>query len=250
MKKFLISDYDGTFHIDDESMKNNIEKVKEFRKNGNIFAIATGRSFYNFTKLLDKFNIEYDYLIINHGATLLDKNHNIINNYSIGNIAKENVRAEFDLVDDEYIFVCKCLESRISILEDDITKIHIKCKSKEEQINFNDILNSKYGNFVKSYLITGLTNSIEIISCKTNKSIAIKQIAKIENISRENIYTVGDSFNDLEMLEAFNGFCMESGEETVKNKVSNKCSTVEEVIDKIYANNSIKLPKVIDEEKI
>lgn len=52
------------------------------------------------------------------------------------------------------------------------------------------------------------------------------------------------------MLEAFNGFCMESGEETVKNKVSNKCSTVEEVIDKIYANNSIKLPKVIDEEKI
>ncbi len=40
MKKFLISDYDGTFHIDDESMKNNIEKVKEFRKNGNIFAIA------------------------------------------------------------------------------------------------------------------------------------------------------------------------------------------------------------------
>ena len=35
MKKFLISDYDGTFHIDDESMKNNIEKVKEFRKNGN-----------------------------------------------------------------------------------------------------------------------------------------------------------------------------------------------------------------------
>ena len=93
MKKFLISDYDGTFHIDDESMKNNIEKVKEFRKNGNIFAIATGRAFFDFTKLLDKFNIEYDYLIINHGATLLDKNHNIINNYSIGNIAKENVRS-------------------------------------------------------------------------------------------------------------------------------------------------------------
>ena len=44
MKKFLISDYDGTFHTDDESMKKNIEKVKEFRKSGNIFAIATGRS--------------------------------------------------------------------------------------------------------------------------------------------------------------------------------------------------------------
>ncbi len=238
MKKFLISDYDGTFHTDDESMKNNIEKVKEFRKSGNIFAIATGRSFYDFTKLLDKFNIEYDYLIINHGATLLDKNHNIINNYSICNIAKENIRTEFDLVDDEHIFVCKCLESRTSILEDDITKINIRCRSKEEQINFNDILNSKYKDFIKSYLITGLSNSIEVISCNTNKSIAIQEIANIENISRENIYTVGDSFNDLEMLEAFNGFCMESGEETVKCKIANKCSTVEEVIYKIIGGSN------------
>ncbi len=54
MRKFLVSDYDGTFHTDDESIKNNIEKVKTFRNNGNIFAIATGRSFYDFTKLLDK----------------------------------------------------------------------------------------------------------------------------------------------------------------------------------------------------
>ena len=43
MRKFLVSDYDGTFHTDDESIKNNIEKVKTFRNNGNIFAIATGR---------------------------------------------------------------------------------------------------------------------------------------------------------------------------------------------------------------
>lgn len=238
MKKFLISDYDGTFHTDEKSMKNNIEEVKEFRKSGNIFAIATGRSFYDFTKLLDKFNIEYDYLIINHGATLLDKNHNIINNHSINNIAKENIRAEFDLVDDEHIFVCKCLESRTSILEDNITKIHIKCKSKEEQMRFNDIINNKYKNYVKSYLITGLNNSIEVISYNTDKYTAIQEIAKIENISIKNIYTVGDSFNDLEMLEAFNGFCMESGEETVKCKIANKCSTVEDVIDKIIGGSN------------
>lgn len=73
MKKFLISDYDRTFFIDNNSIKYNIEKVKEFRDNGNIFAIATGRSFYDFIKNLENFHIEYDYLIINHGATLLDK---------------------------------------------------------------------------------------------------------------------------------------------------------------------------------
>lgn len=238
MRKFLVSDYDGTFHVDDESIKFNIERVKEFRNNGNIFAIATGRSFYDFSSVLDEFDIEYDYLIINHGATLLDKNHNLINNYSISNKAKEDIRNEFNLVDGDNIFVCSCLESRTSILNNDITKIHIKCSDEKEQISLNSILNTKYKNFVKSYLITGLSNSIEVISCNTNKSIAIKEIAKLENIDNSNIFTIGDSFNDLEMLESFNGFCMESGEELVKTKIANKCVTVAEVIDKIIGGSN------------
>lgn len=233
MKKFLISDYDGTFHTDDESIKNNIEKVKEFRKSGNIFAIATGRSFYDFNEALDKFNIEYDYLIINHGATLLDKNHNLIRNYPIDNKAKQDITDEFNLVDNQNIFVCKCLESRTSINQENITKIHIKCNNQDERLKFNDILNNKYKRFVKSYLITGLNNCIEIISSSTNKSVAIKEIAKIENIEENKIFTVGDSFNDLEMLEAFNGFCMKNSEELVKSKITKTCTSVAEVIDKI-----------------
>lgn len=166
MKKFLISDYDGTFFIDDKSIKYNIEKVKEFRDRGNIF-------------------------------------------------------------------VCKCLESRTSINQENITKIHIKCNNQDEQLKFNDILNDKYKRFVKSYLITGLNNCIEIISSNTDKSIAIEEITQIENIEKNNIFTVGDSFNDLEMLEAFNGFCMKNSEELVKSKITKKCTSVVEVIDKI-----------------
>ena len=237
MKKFLISDYDGTFYTNDEGIKYNIDKVKEFRSKGNIFAIATGRSFYDFTKKLAEFDIEYDYLIINHGATLLDKEHRIIKNYPIDNISKENIKSEFNLSDSQNMFVCKCLESRTSINQEDITKIHMICSTKDEQLNFNTILNTKYKD-VKSYLITGLNNCIEIISSVTDKSIAIKEIAQIENIEQNNIFTVGDSFNDLEMLEAFNGFCMESSEEFVKSKISKKCTSVAELIDKIIGGNN------------
>lgn len=233
MKKFLISDYDGTYFIDNKSIKYNIEKVKEFRNQGNIFAIATGRSFYDFTKKLKEFNIEYDYLIINHGATLLDKNHNLIRNYPIDNKAKQNIKNEFHLVDNENIFVCKSLESRTSIDQENITKIHIKCKDQNEQLEFKDILNNKYNKFVKNYLITGLNNCIEIISSSTDKSIAIKEIAQIENVEKNKIFTVGDSFNDLEMLETFNGFCMKNSEEFVKSKITKMCISVAEVIDEI-----------------
>lgn len=238
MKKLLISDYDGTFYTNDKSIKNNIEKVKEFKNNGNIFAIATGRSFYTFTEQLKKFNIEYDYLILNNGATLLDKHHNIIKNFPINNHAKEKIKHEFNLIDNENIFVCKCLESLISIDQENITKINIKCKNQEEQIKFNNILNTKYKKFVKSYLVTNSNNSIDIISSNTDKSIVMKEISNIENINKENIFSVGDSFNDLEMLEAFNGFCMENGEEFVKFRIKNKCSSVAEVIDKIIGENN------------
>lgn len=233
MKKFLISDYDGTFFIDDKSTKYNIAKVKEFRDKGNLFAIATGRSFYDFTKKLEEFDIEYDYLIINHGATLLDKKHNLIRNYPIDNKAKQDIKNEFNLVDNQNIFVCKCIESRTSINQENITKIHIKCNNQDEQLKFNDILNNKYKRFVKGYLITGLNNCIEIISSSTNKSIAIKEIAQIENIEKNNIFTIGDSFNDLEMLETFNGFCMKNSEELVKSKITKTCTSVVELIDKI-----------------
>lgn len=62
------------------------------------------------------------------------------------------IKNEFNLVDDQNIFVCKCLESRTSINQDNITKIHIKCNNQAEQLKFNNILNNKYKKFVKSYL--------------------------------------------------------------------------------------------------
>lgn len=238
MKKFLISDYDGTFYTSDEGIKYNINRVKEFRSKGNIFAIATGRSFYDFTKKLLEFNIEYDYLIINHGATVLGKEHRIIRNYPIDNVAKQNIKNEFNLADGPNMFVCKCLESRTSINQEDITKIHMICNTQEEQLKSNNILNTKYNKFIKSYLITGINNCIEIISSNTDKSIAIKELAQIENIEQNNIFTVGDSFNDLEMLEAFNGFCMENSEEFVRTKITKKCTSVAEVIDKIIGGTN------------
>ena len=86
--------------------------------------------------------------------------------------------------------------------------------------------------------ISSIGSISKICRCNTNKSTAIQEIAKIENIGKENIYTVGDSFNDLEMLNSFNGFCMESGEELVKSNIINKCKSVVEIIDKIIGGNN------------
>ena len=50
MKKLLVSDYDQTFYINDEDIEKNKIAVNEFRSKGNIFVIATGRSYDDFMK--------------------------------------------------------------------------------------------------------------------------------------------------------------------------------------------------------
>ena len=160
-------------------------------------------------------------------------NHEIIRNYPINNNIKEAVKKQFNIKDNDNIFVCKCLESRASIEDKDITKIHIKCKNREEQIKFNNLLNTKYKRYIKSYLISETENSIEMISSETNKANAINIISKIEKINKEDIYAVGDSYNDLEMLETFNGICMENSKPIIKGKIKRKCNTVAGVIEEL-----------------
>ena len=83
MRKILVSDYDQTFYLNDEDIEKNKKSVEEFRKKGNIFVFATGRSYFDFMNKAEQYKLKWDYLIINHGATILDKNNNIISNRSI-----------------------------------------------------------------------------------------------------------------------------------------------------------------------
>ena len=79
--KLLASDYDNTFYISDEDIVKNINKVKKFRKN-NIFLIATGRSYEEFMEKDNIYHIPYDYLILNHGTTIIKEGKVIYSKYA------------------------------------------------------------------------------------------------------------------------------------------------------------------------
>ena len=74
MKKLLASDYDQTYYLNDSDIIRNIEKNKRWIDKGNIFAIATGRSYQDLKNKKNKYNFIFDYAILNHGATIIDKN--------------------------------------------------------------------------------------------------------------------------------------------------------------------------------
>lgn len=228
-KKMLVSDYDNTFYISDEVIKRNILNVEEFRNKNNIFVIATGRSYFDFSNKLKIYPIVYDYLILNQGATILDESGNIIDNHSIEEDVKNSLIDELDLADQDTMFACSKLESRVSINSNDITKIHKKFDSIEQARKINDEINKKYSKYVISYLIPS-NNAIEIVSKETNKAVAIQKIAEIENISKQNIFTIGDSYNDIEMIQKFNGYCVSNAVKEIKDISKKEYVSVSDLI--------------------
>lgn len=231
MKKLLVSDYDQTFYINDEDIEKNKIAVNEFRKKGNIFVIATGRSYADFMKKKNQYNIEYDYLIINHGATILDKKENIIFNEKIPNEILDSLKFDLHIENSERNFCCSILESRVDFKYKNLTKIHVKYNDLEYSNKILKKLEEKYNSFLNSYLVSG--NSIEIISKNANKSKAIKLLSKEIEIVQEEIYTIGDSYSDFEMVKDYNGYAMKESVDGLKNVALEEIDSVSDLIRKI-----------------
>lgn len=73
MSKIIFSDYDGTLDTSENDIAKNIEAIQKFRNNGNLFVVATGRSYLDLKRKLNLYPIPFDYLIVNHGGVILDK---------------------------------------------------------------------------------------------------------------------------------------------------------------------------------
>ena len=231
MRKILVSDYDQTFYLNDEDIEKNKKSVENFRKHENIFIFATGRSYFDFMNKAERYKLKWDYLIINHGATILDKNNNIISNYTIDNNIIKNIEKDLEIKKSINHFCCKLENSRTDFNDKDLTKIYAKYeKDKAEQIN--SLINKKYSEFVNCYLVSG--NAVEIISNKTCKSNAIEEIVQIEKVNRENIFTIGEGYSDIEMIKNYNGYCMEkSVQELLKICNGKIVKSVSELIEEI-----------------
>lgn len=230
-KKILVSDYDKTFYLNDEDIEKNKIAINEFRKRENIFIIATGRSYFDFHNKVDLYKFNYDYVIIDHGATILDKNDNILANFPIKDEIIPEIKNDLKLEKSIKGFCCSKLESRVDFNHKDLTKINVGYNSKDEAISININIINKYSQFINSYQIA--ETSLEIISNETNKSKAIDLLLNRLNIKRQNVYTIGDGYSDIEMVKNFNGYAMQESVDELKNVAQKEYSSVSELINEI-----------------
>lgn len=224
----IVSDYDGTFYINNKDTKNNVSKVLEFMKN-NCFVIATGRSYFDYKRVKDCYEIPSNYIIFNQGANIV-KDGNVIYNISLDNELKNKLVKDIDMDNIERSFGCSSLKSRLTLDHDNLSKIYICCKSEEIAKEMSSFYSNKYKNYVNIFLNH---QEIEIVDITANKSNAIKYIADLEKIDINDIYTIGDGTNDIEMIKNYKGYTIKGASPELKNFALKEYDSVSSLIQDV-----------------
>ena len=192
--KLLASDFDGTLLVDKKINKRDIEGIKALRKKGHKFIISTGRTLLTMEGVIEKYNLEFDYLVLCNGAVILDKNKKVIKNNLVDFKAVKKIyfseEIDFDLVKKEEILNLKSGAVILSICTSDAS-IERGEEIKERLIEiFGDELSIFRNQFF-----------VDISSKGSSKGEGLKEVLKLENKTLKDIYTIGDSFNDISMFE-------------------------------------------------
>lgn len=227
MKKILISDYDGTFYQNDIDTKKNIDKVNEFRTLDNLFVLATGRSYVDLKQKIDKYEIPYDYLILNHGALLLSKDLEIIKVFTLDKELVDSILEYVNNDKDIYdIVLIDTFKKRVTDTSN-VVKIMLKLYIHDKAFEVKNYIDKSCVN-IKSYLVRDEDHYlVEVVSSEASKSFMIEKILDKEKIVKKNVYTIGDGINDIDMIRDYNGY-----------RVSNSCKELVSVTDRVIDNVS------------
>lgn len=252
MKKALISDLDGTLLNNGVLNLENELAIKRINKKDHLMSICTGRNFSDVKFLADNHNIKIDYYFLLNGALIMDSKLNIISQQFIDfNIVNSIISQYIGLIDGLLLtdgftnFILKNGSHGYSYCESKYLKSNTELPNKISLISIylgeDNEFNNKIGETIKNNLNNNFSNLItihrnnnflDIVPYGCSKSMSVEYIEKFENINNKNIYTIGDSWNDVPMLKiSKNSFTFINSNKKVKSIVNNIVNSVSECIN-------------------
>lgn len=235
---YIFSDVDKTLYSKAIGFpKGNLEAIKGFTEKGGHFAIATGRGINATTDLTNYIDFNFPCVICNGGAIYdFKENKFLLKNYlkpKAKEYAKE-ILATYPTIgmavvtDSGYYYVASG-ENRqkrfhakvffngdtIDTIKEDIYKFLLTVPDEECASILKELKDKNYSDVDFS---SSDTFYIDMLPYGVTKASAIKKLAQIKNIPLENIITVGDYYNDIEMLSLTpNSACVAGSPQELQN---------------------------------
>lgn len=263
MQKILFSDVDGTL-IGKGSLplhEKNLVALQKLREQGHIVALCTGRNNIDILPTLKITPIPYDYLVLCNGAYIVDKDGKMIHQNNISKTIGDEMLHEFIKEERLMTYYCdgKCCvmkksdgvhmidgEGQITSYQDE----GMFEKKMQEAINGYTIIGinqeDEKTDFLDGYVketmpkydehISWFYNTafIDIMGKESSKGLGMMRLARHLGIEKENIYAIGDSFNDVSMISmAGHGYTFNRSVDSVKQQASRLVDYLYEVVEDV-----------------
>ena len=248
MKKYkmVISDFDGTlFRSDYTVSEKSKEIIKRFVDEGGIFVVSTGRSPQAIIPIVREFGLKGVVSCFN-GAMIVDvqtgkpvfeRSHTVQDTIEICKIAEELGIYAIVLDREQYyaketnryldyykkatfievVLSHKPLSEFVQEKSIESVKVNFIVEKEQRERLFLEIDARTKGRY---YITSSSKHLVEISPKGFNKGTTVSFLSEYYKVPLENIIAVGDSLNDLPMLETAGlGLAVKNAEEVLKNTV-------------------------------
>lgn len=242
MKYILATDYDGTLRQGGEVSKENREYIEKFRAKGHLFGVVSGRDFvYGYNQFKEKDKFPFDFVIMSGGALACDGDGNILFAQTVKTSAHKLVARCLELTGNPCGISFE--KSRIDFRPGDtleniknVTEFvssNVLCDTEEYAAEVCTILKKEFDG------ITPTRNGrcIDITALGVDKAVGIELLAAMFNVPNENVWTSGDNYNDITMLEKYHGCAMTNGVDKAKESAKYVVDSIADVIKMILQEN-------------
>ena len=253
--KIIASDYDGTLRRHHGIEQKDRDAIKKWRGSGNLFGIVTGRDQPFIKNVLEEDKLDLDFLIIYNGADIYEFKNNQANLLKriLGKTNRLHEMLPFILrkpghwanfITPERDYYLTYNDKPVVKKEDywensweksetlknvsEFIQIYALYQTDAEALEIAENLNNNFSEAL-SPLVNG--SWLNVAPFGVNKASGVWEYAKLKSVSKENIFTIGDSYNDLDMIKEFNGFTLENGADDLKKIARAVYKGVWELVD-------------------
>lgn len=260
MYHLLVADFDQTLLDSDEAIPlSTMVEIDRIRKNGTLFAVATGR----ILRSVLEYNRDFpflDYVVACNGAYVYDVSKGVaIFKKSVGATIIRKIKKMYgdcdiyfcttmdwnlcqrDIVFSEFLGTRQTYSSFYDKYKDEIYKMEVHFKTKKERDNaYNELEELKVKATYNKQMYGKKDYLIEITAFGIHKKTGIEKICKQEKIKLAEVVAIGDSDNDISMISACGvGVAVSNATKDLKRiadlkTTSNETKGVERVIKKLF----------------
>ncbi len=247
---YLASDYDGTFK-QGTIRREDKEAIERFRSRGCRFGLVTGRSYSMLEQEFKRYGMSMDFVIANTGGAIFDRDRNVLFKKPIEQPLVLELLADLErrrtalygiasLHSHSRLYLDPALAdsrahnteglpqySRQEVEQDgDIISLFIRGYDQEDSRRLYQELVSAYSGRLAFHYNGG---AIDVTAAGISKTEGVRTLQSL--VPQAQVCVIGDEMNDLDMIRAFGGFSVTSGNETVKQAASQVFDHISDCIE-------------------